>query len=129
MREVPDRVYELLGGAFIEHEAHQVLREAEKQGGYRPGDVVPLGDPLGEVLAWLWETSPTEAMSLLGDFMAQLRHWDELADRKAPNRIRLDDVLRFLPATMPEGFTDSRALVAQARREVPKFFSNDDLNS
>ena len=125
-REIPRRVYQLLRSGFVQHEAHDLLRGLRRDGGYLPGDVVHPGDPFGTVLAWLWRDNPNEAVSLLGDFVAQMRKWDELAHSQNP-AVRLDDLLETLPLALPGDFTDAEteALISRARSELPTFFSSD----
>lgn len=64
--EVPQRIYDLLVGGFVQHEAHALLLRLRREGGYRPGEsMLHPGDGFGDVLAWLWATDPVQAMGRL----------------------------------------------------------------
>ena len=120
-------MYGHLRTGFILQQAHETLNYLIDQG-YEAGGHVPLGAPLGNVLAWMWETSPDEVDLFVADLMAQLWHHDPLVGDGCP-RVRFEDVLSSIPAALPHGFEGSRELVDHLRDNVPDFFGSDDLDS
>lgn len=134
--QVPPEVFDKLMSGFVQQQAHELLRlfrqthelmrDVRHHSGYKPWAVVLPGDEFGAVLAWLWQTDPRTAMRLLAEYVAQLRYWDELVDHDQP-RVRLEDLLRWLPMALPGDFAHTEALIERARADVPNYFA-DDLN-
>jgi hypothetical protein len=120
--EMPWRVRELLLAGFCSREADRAIREF----GATRGDFLHAGDGLGAVLAWLWRTSPDEAMECLATYLAELRN--RHPDAPQPP-IRLDDVLGALQLAADLTDEEYKALCARARTEVQKYYGHTDVNS
>lgn len=85
---------------------------------------VLIGDPGGEVFAWLWRNDQDRCMSYFADLVAELR----VHHRQAPEpAIRLSDVLDGLRFSWPDDFSrsDREAFAAAARSDVPRYFGSD----
>jgi hypothetical protein len=126
-RAVPWSVYRHLQAAFVEYWAHWLLDYFRHSDGYEPGRTFHPGDPFGIVLAWLWEDRRDQAAVFVADYMAQLRVHDEFVDPDEP-KVRFEDLLRSLHRALPARFTDTDALVAYLRAEVPQYYGSKDLN-
>jgi hypothetical protein len=126
-RTVPQHIYDLLRAGFLEAEADWLVARYPD---YAANDLVYPGDPFVRVLTWLWRDDPPLAMDFLAGYLARLRMWSPLLTPDRP-RIRFTDLLDSLFVVPPAGFTRAEAdqLVAAARREVPKYFGDVNLDT
>lgn len=122
---VPRRVLPHLLTGIVRDTARETL-ELMKQPGWKPDNVIHLGDPFGLVLAWLWKSDPDLAVRVFADLMAQLRHWDPLSTKS----VTLDAVLEGLFLCL-QGLTDQEeaALTDRLRTDVPQHFGRTHPNS
>lgn len=115
-REMPDRIRRLLFSAFAAHEAELAIR-----GGASRDDFLHAGDPMGIVVAWLWNVDREFLPSFLADYLSQLRDHNP---RRPKPQITLENVLTALRIAMPQDFErrDFEALCAMARVEVEPYY-------
>lgn len=99
--------------------AHLMLAEG------RAASWVP-GDSFGRVVGWLWDTGQSRAMTAcVADLLADLRHHDPKAPEPGA-RLTLEELLHGLALSLPYG-SATEPIVEKLRREVPKYFSTDDV--
>jgi hypothetical protein len=119
---LPYRVYRTLLAGFVKGEADWLMREVvESSEDHR---VLHLGDPFGRVFAWVWNDDKDAAVSMLSNYLAELREGHLLANQIDPP-IRLDEVLGGLRPALPHGFADYDEVVTKARREVRRHYGAD----
>lgn len=114
-------VYELLLGAMARAEVHLMLQSGQ----LKRGDVIHPGDPVGKVIAYLWQFGQRAHLSMfVSDILAQLRVWD--SDAPTP-RLRFTDLLDGIPMALPNRFPDGDVgpLIDFLRQEVPRYFGGD----
>lgn len=110
---ISTNVRDTLLHGFLAHEANNAVMT-----GARRGDFDHAGDPLGKVIAWLWETDPDAVALNLAEYLRELR------DRTPTAPITLEDVLGALHFAKPAAFssTDYAMMCDRARAEVPRYY-------
>lgn len=116
---VPQSIYRRLITGFNVGLADNIITE---HGSTR--DLVLVGDPGGEVFAWLWRTDPDQCMMHLADLIASLR----VHHPQAPEPlIRLADLIDGFRMSFPQDFSQDEfsAFASAAEARVPGFYGGD----
>ncbi|WP_432987399.1 hypothetical protein [Dactylosporangium sp. CA-233914] len=109
---MPDHIFEKLIGALICESAAAMLAQRSR------GADLHAGEALGQVFAWLWETTPDDLVAYVADLAAQVRHHAPGADPA----FSLDDVLSAVgraSAAMPPA--EGAAMLACLRAGLPAY--------
>lgn len=117
-RTIPLSIRRTLQGGFIKGHAGWLLESWKRNGG-RPGYLHPR-DPVGRVLAYLWNDDHDEAMIFIADYLAELNVHHELAGQFGT--VSLGEVLDGLRLCMPPSFDQLKRLQAQALKDVPGYY-------
>jgi hypothetical protein len=114
---VPYNIYGIIRSGFVESQANIVIKDIlEIPYGKREAHPGPL---FGRVLAWVWDDDKDSAISLLADYLADLR--DPWRPEKIEPPISLDEVLHGLRLALPTRFGDYDELVTWARRDLRRY--------
>ncbi|WP_432588519.1 hypothetical protein ABVG11_26685 [Streptomyces sp. HD1123-B1] len=114
--EVPLRTYEHLLTGFICHEAIDLA------GNYADSGLAHPGGPFGNVFAWLWETNPSNAVSLFADLLAEARRQAPEPGKEVTLKALASD-LRFALHNTPLSHSSTYQEVEKTlEAEVPGYF-------
>jgi hypothetical protein len=114
IRPIPIRIRRILQGGFTATSADKVIYGWRQRG--RPRHLNP-GGLVGEVIAYLWEDDPDEAMIFLAGYLAELNLHHP--DAGTYGKVGLDELLQGLHLCLPPGFDQIDALTEKARQDVP----------
>jgi hypothetical protein len=117
---IPIAVYEKVRSGFIASEADRLVQRFYEM----PDDrVAHLGDPFGQVFAWIWSRNRDEVMLVLADYLADIRHHPRIEEIDPP--ITFDEILKGLRPALPHDFPDYDIVIEKARHDVRSYYGKD----